>query len=136
MEDMLTFTGWIVIIFGILQIILFFKVWIMTDNVSRIKKNLIDGTDASLETAKKEIMLGHPDKAFEIYNKCFINDIVILHKETRTAGMNSEPAKDAYEAKYQEKCQLYKKELSKLGNSYSIDFSRFDNFDKIDKIMS
>ena len=55
MEDMLTFTGWIVIIFGILQIILFFKVWIMTDDVSRIKKNLIDGTDASLETAKKGI---------------------------------------------------------------------------------
>ena len=54
---MLTFTGWIVIIFGILQIILFFKVWIMTDDVSRIKKNLIDGTDASLEAAKKEIML-------------------------------------------------------------------------------
>ena len=133
MEDMLTFTGWIVIIFGILQI---FKVWIMTDDVSRIKKNLIDGTDASLETAKKEIILGHPDKAFEIYNKCFINDIVTLHKETRTAGMNSEPAKDAYEAKYQEKCQLYKNELSKLGNSYSIDFTRFDNFDKIDKIMS
>ena len=50
--------------------------------------------------------------------------------------MNSEPAKDAYEAKYQEKCQLYKNELSKLGNSYSIDFTRFDNFDKIDKIMS
>ena len=50
--------------------------------------------------------------------------------------MNSEPAKDVYEAKYQGKCQLYKKELSKLGNSYSIDFSRFDNFDKIDKIMS
>lgn len=55
MEDMLTFTGWIVIIFGILQIILFFKVWIMTDDVSRIKKNLIDGTDASLEAAKKGI---------------------------------------------------------------------------------
>ena len=81
-------------------------------------------------------MLGHSDKAFDIYNKCFINDIVTLHKETRTAGMNSEPAKDAYEAKYQEKCPLYKNELSKLGNSYSIDFTRFDNFDKIDKIIS
>lgn len=126
----------IIIVFGILQIILFFKVWGMTDDVSRIKKNLIDGTDASLETAKKEIMLGHPDKAFEIYNKCFINDITTLHKDTCTAGMNSEPAKDTYEAKYQEKCQLYKKELAKLGDKYSIDFSRFDAFDKIDKFIS
>lgn len=136
MEDMLTFTGWIVIIFGILQIILFFKIWIMTDDISRIKKNLIDDTDASLETAKKEIMLGHSDKAFEIYNKCFINDITTLYKDTRTAGMNSEPAKDTYEIKYKEKCQSYEKELAKLGDKYSIDFSRFDAFDKIDKFMS
>ena len=136
MEDMQNLIGWIIIIFGILQIILFFKIWVMTDNVKRIKSNLITNADTSFEAAQKEIIFGHPDKAFEIYNKCYVNDVARLHKETKNAGMNSEPAKDTYEIKYKEKCQAYEKELAKLGNKYIIDFSRFDSFDKINEIMS
>lgn len=136
MEGILNFVSIIIIVFGILQIILFFKVWGMTDDVKRIKKNLIDGADVSFESAKKELLLGNTDKAFEIYNKCFIDSVVTLYKETKTENIDSSPAKDTYEAKHQEKCQLYKKELSKLGDNYSIDFLRFDKFDKIDKFMS
>lgn len=128
--------GWIIIIFGSLQIILFFKIWVMTDNVKRIKSNLINNADTSFEAAQKEIIFGHPDKAFEIYNKCYVNDVAGLYKEARTGGMNGEPAKDTYEIKYKEKCQLYKKELAKLGDNYTIDFSRFDEFDKIAKILA
>ena len=36
-----------------------------------------------LEAAQKEIIFGHPDKAFEIYNKCYVNDVLRLHKETK-----------------------------------------------------
>lgn len=49
MEDMQNLIGWIIIIFGILQIILFFKIWVMTDNVKRIKSNLINNADTSFE---------------------------------------------------------------------------------------
>lgn len=37
MEGIITFTGVVMIAFGILQIILFFKLWGMTNDVSRIK---------------------------------------------------------------------------------------------------
>lgn len=37
MEDLLKFTGYVMIAFGILQIILFFKVWIMTNDVKSLK---------------------------------------------------------------------------------------------------
>ncbi len=37
MEGMFTFIGIIIIVFGILQIILFFKMWGMTNNVNEIK---------------------------------------------------------------------------------------------------
>ena len=40
MEDIITFTGVVMIVFGILQIILFFKIWGMTNNVSKIKGKL------------------------------------------------------------------------------------------------
>ena len=95
----------------------------MTDNVKRIKSNLINNADTSFEAAQKEIIFGHPDKAFEIYNKCYVNDVARLHKETKNAGMNSEPAKDTYEIKYKEKCQSYEKELAKLG--WTISSPRF-----------
>lgn len=39
MENIMTFTGIIVIIFGVLQIILFFKLWGMTDDVKRLKSH-------------------------------------------------------------------------------------------------
>lgn len=37
MEGMLTFAGIVMAVFGILQIILFFKIWGMTNDVSKIK---------------------------------------------------------------------------------------------------
>lgn len=40
MEGMITFLGIVMLIFGILQIILFFKLWGMTDNVRWIKRHL------------------------------------------------------------------------------------------------
>ena len=40
MESILTFISIIFIVFGILQIILFFKMWGMTNNVSRITRLL------------------------------------------------------------------------------------------------
>lgn len=135
MESMFSFVGIIIIVFGILQIILFFKMWLMTDDVKRIKNNLIDGTDASFDTAKKEFMLGNTDKAFEIYNKCFINDVMAIYKETRDGAVNAERDKERYEGKYKEKCDLYQKEIEKLGSKYSIDYLRFDTLKKIDFIM-
>lgn len=50
MENLLTFTGYVMIAFGILQIILFFKMWGMTNNVKEIKKRYFD----ELEARKQE----------------------------------------------------------------------------------
>ena len=37
MEDLITFVIVVLIILGVLQIILFYKIWIMTDNVKEMK---------------------------------------------------------------------------------------------------
>lgn len=39
MEGMFNFVGIIIIVFGVLQIILFFKIWGMTDDIRSIKIN-------------------------------------------------------------------------------------------------
>lgn len=50
MESMLTFTGIIIIVFGILQIILFFKLWRMTNDVRKIKSELCSEKDINEAT--------------------------------------------------------------------------------------
>ncbi|MCC8172671.1 MAG: hypothetical protein LIP00_13030 [Parabacteroides sp.] len=50
MEGMLTFTGLVVIVFGILQIILFFKIWRMTDDIREIKNKYLNAGESG-ETA-------------------------------------------------------------------------------------
>lgn len=47
---MLTFTGIIIIVFGILQIILFFKIWGMTNDVKAIKNKYL-----KVDSSTKEI---------------------------------------------------------------------------------
>lgn len=45
MEGLITFSGIVIIAFGILQIILFFKIWGMTNDIKEIKnKYLSEGT--------------------------------------------------------------------------------------------
>lgn len=74
----------ILIVFGILQIILFFKVWGMTNGVKKIKKIAKEGTNSSWNAAKVETFVGNYDKAYEIYFKCIINDVYELYNSAYT----------------------------------------------------
>ena len=48
MEGLMTFTGIVIIAFGILQIILFFKVWGMTNDVKTMKDELVGSNSKDL----------------------------------------------------------------------------------------
>lgn len=69
METFALITGIVFIVFGILQIILFFKIWGMTNDVKRISecvtpKNPKDNCISDLmATAKKDIYIGDTEKA-------------------------------------------------------------------------
>lgn len=47
MENLLTFTGVVMIAFGVLQIILFFKMWGMTNDVKEIKRRYFEELEIS-----------------------------------------------------------------------------------------
>ncbi|MEG1865837.1 MAG: hypothetical protein RR331_03055, partial [Bacteroides sp.] len=72
MEDLLTFTGIIIIVFGILQIILFFKMWIMTNDVWKIKKHLIGCENDMYEY----IIMGDNDKILRVLKKSFLHVVI------------------------------------------------------------
>ena len=54
MEGFMTFVGIIAVIWGVLNIVLFFKLWGMTNDVSEIKKFLIRGNTYKYELASQQ----------------------------------------------------------------------------------
>lgn len=74
--------GIVIIIFGILQIILFFKLWEMTNNVKRINNKIEKkcGTDLIWEI-RKSILKGDKKKAENLLLDEFVNDLRQLLRE-------------------------------------------------------
>lgn len=120
MENMLLVTSIVIIAFCVLQIILFFKVWGMTNDVRKIRKNIIGN---SLDEAHKQIIIGNKDKAFDIYKRLYTEGLITI----------SELPED-FKYNYPRLVEKYKYELSKLGDEYSIDFAKYDKIDKVKKI--
>ena len=55
MSDGVTIMAIVLLVWGILEIVLFFKIWGMTNNVKKIVREFID-KPASIEAAKKTII--------------------------------------------------------------------------------
>lgn len=118
---MYEFLSVILIVFGILQIVLFFKVWEMTNDVKKIKEIARETNDFNWTAAKLETLAGDYDKAYNIYFKCFISDVYELYNSACTD----------YSAEYAKLVDIYKKRLDTLKSEYSIDFEKYDTVEKI-----
>ena len=73
MEGLMNFTGFIIIAFGIMQIILFFKIWGMTNNVNRIWKK-IDSKDFLSEACITYIK-GDLEETNKLANEAFLQEV-------------------------------------------------------------
>lgn len=79
MENMISFVSVIIIIFGILQIILFFKLWGMTNNVGQINEK-VKGELSNLDLRweiRKAILKGEKKKAEDLLLDRFFYDLRI-----------------------------------------------------------
>ena len=102
MEGLIQFTGIVIIAFGILQIILFFKVWGMTNNVKRIWKKIDNKdflSDACVSYIKgnleeTERLANEASKSSESYEDWIDNYIKIKEKYTRIFKKIDKPAPD------------------------------------------
>lgn len=88
--NLITFIfGIIILIFAILQIVLFFKLWRMTNDVHLIKENKqISSNDQEeiLWLLRKYILLGDTNKAQEIIVSIFLSNI---RKDIATNGITN-----------------------------------------------
>ena len=82
MEGLIQFTGIVMIAFGILQIILFFKIWGMTNNVKRIWKK-IDNKDF-LSDACVSYIKGNLEETERLANEAFLQEVAFLSKSSES----------------------------------------------------
>ena len=78
MENVLNFVSIIIIVFGILQIILFFKLWGMTNNINEIK-NMMELKIRQDNHEKKQTNIKHEN----IDNDIKVEDLVVELKNER-----------------------------------------------------
>ena len=72
-SNLVTFLMIVLLIWGVLEVILFFKVWGMTNNVEKIRKYMLRSN--TKELLRKYRLLGQNDKAAEIVIQDFLNDL-------------------------------------------------------------
>lgn len=126
MDDLLLL---IQFIFGILFLILFIKIWGMTNNVQNLNKIASDTSKRDISTAKIETLLGNYNEAFNIYKKHFVTEVLFLYN-------NFDHIPTYYDRHYGELVTKYQKHLNSLGGEYSIDFEKYNSKEKIKKILS
>ena len=73
---MIDFLTIVLLIFGVLQIILFFKVWGMTNNIKRIWKK-IDNKDF-LSDACIAYIKGNMEEPEKLVNEAFLQEVAFL----------------------------------------------------------
>lgn len=138
---MIDFLTIVLAIFGVLQIILFFKMWGMTNDVDKIKRKLETQPkeeDAIIIEAQLNSLNGDNEKAFELYKKAFHLSLIELYNKTISEyGSEDESEYDArneyYTSSYKNIVKYYSKRFKKL--KIKFEFEQFDSYNKANNIL-
>ena len=135
MEGITLFVSIVIIVFGILQIILFFKLWGMTNDVKKIRKSL-PNVSSDLSPAKMEFIIGNTDKAKEMLKKEFVLDVyesyMKIVKENTEVTDPSVMEKD-YSIDYDRLKRVYKGRFKDIIDD--VDFERYSTFVKAKSVF-
>ncbi len=118
----------VLFIFGILNLILFFKIWGMTNDVDEIKGVISSFKVSDLKKAEVETLLGNYETAYKIYYKCFIMEVLNLLQK-------SESNPTYYDRYYGITVTKYQKYLNALEGNYSIDFEKYNSKEKVKNLI-
>lgn len=135
MEGITLFVSIVIIVFGILQIILFFKLWGMTNDVKKIRKSL-PNVSSDLSPAKMEFIIGNTDKAKEMLKKDFVLDVyesyMKIVKENTEVTDPSVMEKE-YSIDYDRLKRVYKGRFKDIIDD--VDFERYSTFVKAKSVF-
>ena len=101
-SDTFTFLSIVMIVAGILEIILFFKIWIMTNHVALLKKKIVDfsyGSDLD-KTCRRLLIMGRREEVRDIMIDQFVDELEKRLEMTRGQEFMLEKLKAESIAKY------------------------------------
>lgn len=138
---MIEFLSIVLVITGVLQVILFFKIWIMTNDVKIIKESL----DIEPEIKEDQLIveaqikaLNGDKEAFDLYLKAFHRDVVALYNTLSRQYGDVEifnPRDEQYAIEYSQIVNYFSKRIEKLGMKLP-STEKYDSFQKINAIIS
>jgi len=138
----LTFIGVIMIVWGILEIILFFKIWGMTNDVKALKKDHFNETVFETKSGKarylrKNLVLGNIEDVKRTLLKNFIDNVEYDYDELQTHGyVKDENGNDVWtsfeEQNLMKSIRPYvenlQKQYEKIGEELPIYIQRMETF--------
>ena len=137
MENIKLFASIAIIVFGVLQIILFFKLWEMTNDVKKISlKHSPSKEDELIDEAQLLCLDGEKENAFKCYKQAFFISISELYNNIsqKYNVALKEDRKEIWESNYPNIVRFFSKRMIPTG--FSLNFEEYDSFDKVDKILS
>ncbi|MEQ2409014.1 hypothetical protein AAAU27_13125 [Bacteroides ovatus] len=135
MEGITLFVSIVIIVFGILQIILFFKLWGMTNDVKKIRKSL-PNVSSDLSPAKMEFIIGNTDKAKEMLKKEFVLDVYESYMKIvkeNTEVTDPSVIEKEYSIDYDRLKRVYKGRFKDIIDD--VDFERYSTFVKAKSVF-
>ncbi|WP_196039576.1 hypothetical protein [Bacteroides nordii] len=138
---MIDFLTIILLVFGVLQIILFFKIWGMTNNINKIKEELelrpkMD--DQLITEAQLKALNGEKDQAFRLYQQAFHKNVIEVFNKTineygEEDNMDYKERNEYYQLEYNKVGKYFSKRVRKLGLELELD--KFNSYDKTYSII-
>lgn len=121
-----------ILVFAFLQIILFFKLWGMANNVKKISLKQLSFLDNKrIEEAQICLLKNESEKALDLYRQAFFMFVSDLYNKTLTDG--SERKKEYWTEHYAKIVRFFRFSLQNFDNP--IDFSVYDTFDKVERLI-
>ena len=138
----LTFLGIVLLIWGVLQIILFFKVWGMTNDIKALKKDHFNEGTFETNTSlarylRKNLVLGNMDNVKRILLQDFIDNVESAYGELRAYGyVTDDEGNEKYvslkEQNLKESIRPYvenlQKHFDKIGEELPVYIQRMETF--------
>jgi hypothetical protein len=145
----LTFIGIIMIVWGILEIILFFKVWGMTNDVSALKKDhfnetVFESKGQMARYLRRNLVLGNTENVKRTLLKNFIDNVEHGYGELQTEGYEKdEKGNDQWvsfrETNLKKSVRPYvenlQKQYDKIGETLPVYIQRMETFNDYYKLF-
>jgi hypothetical protein len=124
---MIEFVSIVMIVFGILQIILFFKLWGMTNDVKKLRNKFAYTDDFNFEV-RKSLALGEKAKAKGLIINSFFEAV---HKQIVNATYDT----DVDNSKFSQYKNELEKELNKIGEKMPDELKNINSYEDFQNLF-